>query len=336
MEWHLMSKSSGKDIKHRVTLEAQTRQVRAATEYAKKLAGANGLINRVLSERIVPLQAATAFFERSEAIKNASRIAESFAETQNSIAAQLNVNYPKTLLDQLEMVSEATRLAIFDSGVAARVTVLASQLNTKALSAITIPQTELITENISQLMRDFYSEIETDYPVQAEAIKQEVEAIHFTTTTDPSSRNLSLEQALSLLNTLMMAIMLFYTVLGHHNSAVESSSNKEFQDKLLSSETQMLGQMYELYSHISSVSEAEHDLEKDMVEYVVLRPVNLRTKHHTGQESHVITTLRPNQKVELLKRGEPPNKKWIYVGYQDYVEGIPRTGWVYKKYLKRI
>ena len=49
-----MSKSSGKNIKHRVTLEAQTRQVRAATEYAKKLAGANGLINRVLSERIVP------------------------------------------------------------------------------------------------------------------------------------------------------------------------------------------------------------------------------------------------------------------------------------------
>ncbi|NWO06759.1 MAG: SH3 domain-containing protein [Alteromonadaceae bacterium] len=330
-----MSKSSGKDIKHRVTLEAQTRQVRAATEYAKKFAGANGLIDRVLSERIVPIQAVTAFFERSEAVKNASRIAESFAETQNSIAEQLKFNYPKTLFDQLEMVSEATRLAIFDSGVAARATGLISPLNSKALSAITIPQTELITENISRVMRDFYSEIETDYPVQAEAIKQEVEAIHFTAT-DPSSRNLSLEQAQSLLNTLMMAIMLFYTVVGHHNSEVESNNNKEFQDKLLNSETQMLSQMYELNSHISSVLETKHDLEKDMVEYVVLRPVNLRTKHHKGPESHVIVTLRPNQKVELLKRGEPPNKKWIYVGYQDHVEGIPRTGWVYKKYLKRI
>ncbi|MFC1591247.1 SH3 domain-containing protein [Thermodesulfobacteriota bacterium] len=65
--------------------------------------------------------------------------------------------------------------------------------------------------------------------------------------------------------------------------------------------------------------------------YVVKRDVRLRVKP-TTKNSQIITVLHSNQIVTLLKR----NKKWIYVEYFDFIEGIPRTGWVYKKYLKKV
>lgn len=61
--------------------------------------------------------------------------------------------------------------------------------------------------------------------------------------------------------------------------------------------------------------------------YIVDRTVSLRVKPIT--KSPRFGVLYPNQKVTLLKDG----KKWLYVEYFDYSEGIPKCGWVYKKYL---
>lgn len=63
--------------------------------------------------------------------------------------------------------------------------------------------------------------------------------------------------------------------------------------------------------------------------YVVLRVAKLRNKPTT--KSPVIETLWPNQKVELIKC----RQKWIYIEYFDLIEGVPKNGWVYKKYLKK-
>ncbi|HEX3034418.1 MAG TPA: hypothetical protein VHT73_04685 [Thermodesulfobacteriota bacterium] len=66
------------------------------------------------------------------------------------------------------------------------------------------------------------------------------------------------------------------------------------------------------------------------VYYVVVREVKL--KSHPRPKSATIQILSPNQRVKLIQA----KGKWIYVEYFDYIEGIPKTGWVLKKYTKRL
>jgi hypothetical protein len=68
----------------------------------------------------------------------------------------------------------------------------------------------------------------------------------------------------------------------------------------------------------------------DATYYVVERVVTVRVK--LNNRSAPIATLYPNQKVRLEKR----KHEWIYVEYFDYIEGIPKMGWVNKKYLKML
>jgi len=66
------------------------------------------------------------------------------------------------------------------------------------------------------------------------------------------------------------------------------------------------------------------------VYYVVEREARLR--NHPRPKSSTIQILSPNQRLKLVKS----KGKWIYVEYFDYIEGTPKTGWVLKKYTKRI
>lgn len=115
-----------------------------------------------------------------------------------------------------------------------------------------------------------------------------------------------------------------------------TQQHKELKSGIESIETTMVTQFFILNQQLNSMDERLEQLEKsihsDIVEYVVIRPAELRTQSNTSNDSLVIAVLQPNQKVELLKR----KGKWIYVGYFDYIEDIPKTGWVMKKYLKMI
>jgi len=64
--------------------------------------------------------------------------------------------------------------------------------------------------------------------------------------------------------------------------------------------------------------------------YVVQRAVCIRVKPQN--RSAKVAVLYPNQKVRLEKSAH----RWIYVEYFDYIEGIPKMGWVNKKYLQRV
>ncbi len=64
--------------------------------------------------------------------------------------------------------------------------------------------------------------------------------------------------------------------------------------------------------------------------YIVTREAVLRIKPTT--KSPKISVLLPTQKVSVLKS----NKRWAYVEYFDQDEKIPKTGWVFKKKLKRM
>lgn len=64
--------------------------------------------------------------------------------------------------------------------------------------------------------------------------------------------------------------------------------------------------------------------------YVVERPVAIRLK--PNNRSAAVAGLYPNQKVRLVQSSH----QWIYVEYFDYIEGIPKLGWVNKKYLEKL
>jgi hypothetical protein len=64
--------------------------------------------------------------------------------------------------------------------------------------------------------------------------------------------------------------------------------------------------------------------------YIVQRQVCIRVK--PNNRSAKVAVLYPNQKVRLEKAAH----RWIYVEYFDFIEGIPKMGWVNKKYLKRL
>lgn len=68
----------------------------------------------------------------------------------------------------------------------------------------------------------------------------------------------------------------------------------------------------------------------DHTYYVVERAVPIRVK--PDNRSAAVALLYPNQRVRLEQR----KHQWIYVEYFDYIEGIPKMGWVPKKYLKML
>lgn len=63
---------------------------------------------------------------------------------------------------------------------------------------------------------------------------------------------------------------------------------------------------------------------------VVEREAKLKVSPRPRSAS--VQILAPNQTLRLIET----KGKWIYVEYFDYIQGVPRTGWVLKKYTKRI
>lgn len=107
-------------------------------------------------------------------------------------------------------------------------------------------------------------------------------------------------------------------------------SQYHIEQQISKSETRIRQQIGDSEQRILKKIESLIPKEDEAVYYVVLRDVRLRIKPHT--KSGVITMLFPNQRVSLIER----KSKWIYVSYFDYIESLPKTGWVYKKYLKKL
>jgi hypothetical protein len=136
----------------------------------------------------------------------------------------------------------------------------------------------------------------------------------------------------SKLSTFDYIAILFALMLHLHSIYLSNQSSKEIENQIKEVETNLVSQLFMIEQQVQLLSEKREETGIDKAEYVAIRAVNLRTQNNTSKESHVIALLQPNQKVELLKR----DKKWIYVGYFDFVEDVPKTGWVCKKYLKMI
>jgi len=70
--------------------------------------------------------------------------------------------------------------------------------------------------------------------------------------------------------------------------------------------------------------------ERQRTSYFIKRESALKIR--PSSKAATIANMYPNQKVILVKT----KGRWIYIEYFDYVEGLPKAGWVLKKYANRI
>jgi hypothetical protein len=104
-----------------------------------------------------------------------------------------------------------------------------------------------------------------------------------------------------------------------------SKSSDDLANKHYEAVMQVLNQL--LQNHLAnSVATASADQDD---QNVVLQAAAVRVERN--EKSSRIATVYPNQIVHIVRIC----KKWAYVEYFDQIEGLPRTGWVYKKVLSK-
>ena len=64
--------------------------------------------------------------------------------------------------------------------------------------------------------------------------------------------------------------------------------------------------------------------------YIVTSKLNVRSG--TSTSNLIIDKLYPNQELIVHKISD----KWCYVEYYDFINDVPKTGWVYKRYIKQV
>ena len=105
---------------------------------------------------------------------------------------------------------------------------------------------------------------------------------------------------------------------------LSAQTNKQIEE----SEARVLD---DLNSLRAEVFQKFDELEKDTNTYFVATvPLNVRAGPSTEHE--VKTVIQPNQYLKLLDS----KGRWLHVEYFDYLDEVPRRGWVYKKLLKEI
>lgn len=201
-------------------------------------------------------------------------------------------------------------------------------------SHLTIPNLDSVTGNVSRLMQHILAGVEQDIPAGAHELREyyeEVVAIE-----DAPAKTLTALQVLRYLEFILVLLMFLMELASFQAAHDESRLTAEYREQNLEIQRDLLTQAHIFTHHLQKANGMDPEQTSGLTEYVVVRSVNLRVNTGTGADSHIITTLHPNQKVRLIQRGTHPNKKWIYVSYIDHIEGLPRYGWVYKKYLKRV
>ena len=99
--------------------------------------------------------------------------------------------------------------------------------------------------------------------------------------------------------------------------------SKEAEDRFIKT-------IVKIHEPLINLMEKQGDMDTKSTYYFANSSVNLRALPNT--ESSVITVLHPNQRVELIKQQDG----WLYIRYFDHLDGAPRIGWVYHKYLSLV
>lgn len=133
------------------------------------------------------------------------------------------------------------------------------------------------------------------------------------------------------LATLLIALLsLFYTYRGFEYSA---KSYELAEKQALNSDKASAIQAQQLERLLEVVNKAVEGIERLAPEndphtyYVSERTVTVRDA--PDNKAKAVTLLSPDTRVRLVQR----KHKWVYVEYFDFLEGVPKFGWVNKKYL---
>ena len=124
-----------------------------------------------------------------------------------------------------------------------------------------------------------------------------------------------------MLNLVFTLIALLITIITYR----EGQQNDEHIQQQLRDLTNRIGRLpEEIVPQLAPLLQGR----ADSVSYIVERQCSIFTKPFT--KSAFVSTVYPNQRVQLIQR----KHKWIYIQYFDYLDGVPKNGWVLKKYLK--
>ena len=99
--------------------------------------------------------------------------------------------------------------------------------------------------------------------------------------------------------------------------------SKEAEDRIIK-------KIDKIHEPLINFMEKQEDMDTNSTYYFVNSSVNLRALPNT--ESSIITVLHPNQRVEFIEQQDG----WLYVRYFDHLDGVPRVGWVYHRYLSLV
>ncbi len=119
--------------------------------------------------------------------------------------------------------------------------------------------------------------------------------------------------------------------LQHLQKLEQNTDSLEPELKSLSEETilsnQHLESLVELGERLVPYAEQVNDLDEDAIILVTKYTTPLRSE--PSRKGAIIIRIYPNQLVEQLKR----ERGLVYVEFFDFTEGIPKTGWVYRRNL---
>jgi hypothetical protein len=121
--------------------------------------------------------------------------------------------------------------------------------------------------------------------------------------------------------------------LADNRSSIEyhiDSRFKEMGDKSHELDSNIIRRFEEFGKDMMDKCDALKPKSETKIFYVATRTVNIRSD--PSKKSPAIAKLHGNQKVALIASKE----EWIYIEYFDYINAIPKMGWVYGEYLKRL
>ena len=150
-----------------------------------------------------------------------------------------------------------------------------------------------------------------DEPENLELILSKIE----TTIIEQCSK---LPKSNNLYNTVLSLVIFILGLLYTHYS--NKGTEKLIIDKIETSKNIIL-------IEIEKIKPVLNSIKSDSI-YVVLRSAKVYIKPNMKQYSSDL--VYPNMMLRLIAR----KKRWIYVEYFDFIDGIPKYGWVLKKYCK--
>jgi len=167
--------------------------------------------------------------------------------------------------------------------------------------------------NLALAFRDVIESSEN----QQEALDK-VEAIVEEKFAESSDSSFTTQNTLALIVSLLSLIVALYFNIQNASISQQSAESQQIRFE----------QLLRVIEKI--VENTNPESEKVKIYYVVKRELDVRA--NPTFKSMKFGRLFPNTKVKLITE----KHKWIYIEWTDYLEAVPRYGWVNKKYLKKL